>query len=140
MTADQFLIKSRDILNVPKPDWFHFFEDAYQELDESQYNKLVTTLQNIFIPNGMWDDIELIRETVLNYILIRAVEQWLMDTEDEWITFLQFRKSYLNNYLGYGPFVLREYLKANISEFDVSWEDTDPTGMHSHIIKRIKKI
>ena len=140
VTVNEFLSKSEKILNTPKPDWFEFFLSAYYDLREGEYAQLVKILQDAFIPTGLWDEIEKVRETVAYYVLSKGIEDWLENTDESAITFLTFRKSYLNNYLGYGPFVLREYLKDNISEFDVKWEDTDPTGVHSHIIKRINKI
>ena len=140
MTVTEFLNKNRNILATPKPDWFELFLIAYDDLREAEYAQLVKILQDAFIPNNQWDDIEKVRENVTYYVLSKSIEDWLENTNESAITFLMFRKSYLNNYLGYGPFILREYLKANISDFDVGWEDTDSTGVHSHIIKRIHKI
>jgi hypothetical protein len=140
VTVNEFLSRKQKILDTPKPDWFEFFLCAYYDLREGEYAQLVKILQDAFIPTGLWDEIEKVRENVTYYVLSKSIEDWLENTNESAITFLTFRKSYLNNYLGYGPFVLREYLKDNISEFDVTWEDTDPTGVHSHIIKRIIKI
>ena len=136
--AEAFLNRNRKILDTSNPDWFGFFINAYQDLDEQDYTQLVNMLRSFFATDyeSLWNEIEAKRENAAYYVLSRSIEGWLDDSDDSFITFLQFRMNYLNNYLGYGMRVFREFLKDNASEFDVEYLDHDEVTGHSSVIRR----
>lgn len=111
---------------IKSNDYFEFFLSAYHNLNTDQ----VKYIQDIIFPKALnrkpLEEKEELSKKIMtdlvgaiDYVLMRAVEEWKEDEGAEEMSTGAFIESHIHNFLGMGEQFWRTRLRANKKEFDI---------------------